>query len=232
MKANATRGPSAMLPRHRHRLVHQRVVVHHPGDDAEPQRLLGVELRVEVVQLARLGRADQPGQRPGAAEIAGEPHRRRRRCGTGRSGPRGAGRRPARGSARRRRPGRSPRRSPPCRWCAADAPSRGASAGRRAAAPASARVAAMRLTSPPAQKPRPAPVSTMAPTAGSRPSRAARRTARHHLLAERVQPVRPVQRQHRHAVVDRSNRSGIRRLQHACPAACRRSASRPSASSR
>ena len=98
--------PVGDAARQRHRLGRNSVVGHDLVDDAEPTGLLGVDQVGGEIELARLGGADQPGQAPGAAVIAGiaDP-------GEGGAEPRRfagdrAGRRPAPGETRRRPPGR------------------------------------------------------------------------------------------------------------------------------
>src|SRR5579884_590294 len=53
----------------------ERFVVDDLGDEADALRLLGVDPPVEQVELARLRLADEPRERPRAAEVAREPGR-------------------------------------------------------------------------------------------------------------------------------------------------------------
>src|SRR5258708_3826080 len=55
-----------------HRSVGELIVGYDAVDEAERERLLGIDRTPGEIKLARLGRADQPGQEEAAAKIAGK----------------------------------------------------------------------------------------------------------------------------------------------------------------
>ena len=104
------RGPSAIRRARAHHLGLEGVVGEDVVHDAEPLGLGSVDAIREVVELPRLGRADQAAEEPDAAVVAGEADLGERGRDRRRWPPCSAGRRPARATGRRRRRRRAGRR--------------------------------------------------------------------------------------------------------------------------